>query len=87
MNGTSSGRRYATFDELVEYCRRVAGSVGRLSLAIYGEQRPGGRSPLADALGVALQLTNILRDLVEDRDVMGRVYLPGRRPGPLRRKP
>ena len=41
--------------------------------------------PLADALGVALQITNILRDIVEDRDQMGRVYLPGRRLGPLRR--
>jgi phytoene synthase len=71
-----AGRRYATFDELVEYCRRVAGSVGRLSLSIYGSSDPAAAGPLADALGVALQLTNILRDLLEDRDVMGRVYVP-----------
>jgi phytoene synthase len=70
-----SGRRYETIDELVEYCRRVAGSIGRLSLAIYGTADYGAAEPLADALGVALQLTNILRDLVEDRQ-MGRVYLP-----------
>ncbi len=70
------GRRYETFDELVEYCRRVAGTIGRLSLAIYGSSDPVQAGPLADALGVALQLTNILRDLIEDRDVMGRVYLP-----------
>jgi 15-cis-phytoene synthase len=70
------GRRYETFDELVEYCRRVAGTIGRLSLAIYGSRDPQQAEPLADALGVALQLTNILRDLVEDREVMGRVYLP-----------
>jgi phytoene synthase len=71
-----AGRRYSTFDELVEYCRRVAGSVGRLSLAIYGSSDPAAAAPLADALGIALQLTNILRDLLEDRDVMGRVYIP-----------
>ncbi len=71
-----SGRRYATFDELVGYCRRVAGTIGRLSLAIYQPSDPERAEPLADALGVALQLTNILRDIVEDRDQMGRVYLP-----------
>ena len=71
-----AGRRYETFDELVEYCRRVAGTIGRLSLAIYGSNDPVRAAPLADSLGVALQLTNILRDLVEDRDLMGRVYLP-----------
>lgn len=71
-----AGRRYETFDDLVEYCRHVAGTIGRLSLAIYGSNDPGRAEPLADALGVALQLTNILRDVVEDRDVMGRVYLP-----------
>ncbi len=71
-----AGRRYDTFDELVEYCRRVAGSVGRLSLAIYGSSDPAAAAPLADALGIALQLTNILRDLLEDRDVMGRLYIP-----------
>lgn len=71
-----SGRRYETFDELVEYCRRVAGTIGRLSLAIFGSSEPARAEGLADALGVALQLTNILRDIVEDRDVYGRVYLP-----------
>ena len=71
-----AGRRYQTSEELVEYCRRVAGTVGRLSLAIYGPPDYEVAAPLADALGVALQLTNILRDLVEDRDLMGRVYLP-----------
>jgi phytoene synthase len=71
-----TGREYATFDDLVQYCRRVAGSIGRLSLSIYTCADPAAAEPLADALGVALQLTNILRDLVEDRDTMGRVYLP-----------
>jgi phytoene synthase len=70
------GTDYATFEDLVGYCRRVAGSIGRLSLGVYGSDRPEQAEPRADALGVALQITNILRDIVEDRDVMGRVYLP-----------
>src|SRR6202011_1964993 len=70
------GTEYDTFDDLVGYCRRVAGSVGRLSLAVYGTTEPDRAAPLADALGVALQITNILRDVVEDRDQMGRGYLP-----------
>ena len=70
------GGGFTTFDELVVYCRQVAGSIGRLSLAIFGTDRSDVTVPLADDLGVALQLTNILRDLVEDRDQLGRVYLP-----------
>ncbi len=69
------GTRYQTFDDLVGYCRRVAGTVGRLSLAVFGAQGRPGAAALADDLGVALQLTNILRDVLEDR-AMGRVYLP-----------
>ena len=72
-----TGVRYETFDDLVGYCRRVAGTVGRLSLAVYGSSDPARAEPLADDLGVALQVTNILRDIVEDRREMGRVYLPG----------
>ena len=70
-----TGTRYETFDDLVGYCRRVAGTVGRLSLSIYGctDDRADG---WADDLGVALQITNILRDIVEDRTELGRVYLP-----------
>ena len=69
------GTSYETIDDLVKYCRNVAGSVGRLSLAIFGTDQPSLAMPLADSLGVALQLTNILRDVVEDRS-FGRVYLP-----------
>jgi 15-cis-phytoene synthase len=72
------GRHYATFDELVGYCRRVAGSVGRLCLAIFaGEvnRNGNGAAKLADDLGVAMQLTNILRDVREDSE-RGRIYLP-----------
>ena len=73
----AKGTRYATFDELVRYCRCVAGSIGRLCLAIFA--RDGETSPtavdLADTLGIALQQTNILRDIREDL-INGRVYLP-----------
>ncbi|HLX49333.1 MAG TPA: presqualene diphosphate synthase HpnD [Streptosporangiaceae bacterium] len=69
------GTSYATFDELLHYCRCVAGSVGRLSLGVFGADDQAVAAPLADALGVALQLTNILRDIREDYQ-NGRVYLP-----------
>lgn len=66
---------YASFDELVVYCRQVAGSIGRLSLAVFGSKDREAADALADDLGVAMQLTNILRDVVEDHE-RGRVYLP-----------
>jgi phytoene synthase len=69
------GERYETFEKLVTYCRRVAGSIGRLSLGIFGTSDRELAEPLADDLGVAMQLTNILRDVREDLD-RGRVYLP-----------
>jgi phytoene synthase len=71
----STGATYKTVDELVGYCRLVAGSVGRLSLGVFGASDLATAMPLADDLGVALQLTNVLRDVAEDR-AMGRVYLP-----------
>jgi 15-cis-phytoene synthase len=67
--------RFDTFDETVLYCRRVAGSIGRLCLAIFGSTDPGRAHDLADDLGVAMQLTNIVRDVREDA-ANGRVYLP-----------
>src|SRR3984893_13370613 len=70
-----NGVRYEIFDDLVSYCRRVAGSVGKLSLSIFGTRYPESAGVRAEALGVALQVTNILRDVVEDRG-MNRVYLP-----------
>lgn len=69
------GTTYATFDELTVYCRRVAGTIGRLCLGIYGATDLARASRLADDLGVALQQTNILRDVREDL-LAGRVYLP-----------
>ena len=73
------GTSYQTFDDLLYYCRCVAGSIGRLSLGIFGaghDRDPKTQAAeLADSLGVALQLTNILRDIREDHQ-NGRVYLP-----------
>jgi phytoene synthase len=70
------GTSYETFEDLHHYCRCVAGSIGRLSLGIFGTRAdPRQASGIADALGVALQLTNILRDIREDH-ANGRVYLP-----------
>ncbi len=72
------GTRYATFEDLAGYCRQVAGSIGRLTVAVFGAGHgtPAGPvEPLADALGTALQLTNIIRDIREDARA-GRVYLP-----------
>jgi 15-cis-phytoene synthase len=69
------GTTYRTFAQLEHYCRCVAGSIGRLSLGVFGCADPAVAEPLADSLGVALQLTNILRDIREDLG-NGRVYLP-----------
>jgi len=70
------GTRYETFEDLHYYCRCVAGSIGRLSLGTFGTDRDlAEASGLADSLGVALQLTNILRDIREDHQ-NGRIYLP-----------
>ena len=67
-------RRYATFDDLHQYCRRVASAVGLICIEIFGYKDAGCRE-YALNLGVALQLTNILRDLGKDLRV-GRLYLP-----------
>jgi phytoene synthase len=69
------GHRYETFDELVTYCTCVAGSIGRLSLAIFGGSDAPVARGYANTLGVALQQTNILRDVREDL-ITGRIYLP-----------
>jgi phytoene synthase len=69
------GCTYETFAALEQYCRRVAGSVGRLSLGVFMTTDRAAAEPLADDLGVALQLGNIVRDVSEDL-ALGRVYLP-----------
>jgi phytoene synthase len=70
-----AGASYERFDDLLVYCRRVAGSIGRLCVAIFGAREYERAARLADDLGVAMQLTNILRDLQEDAG-NGRVYVP-----------
>jgi squalene synthase HpnC/squalene synthase HpnD len=65
---------YATYDRLTEYCYRVAGTVGLTCLHVFGFSDP--KAPdLAERLGLAFQLTNIIRDVGSDH-VMGRIYLP-----------
>ncbi|MEB3273249.1 MAG: 15-cis-phytoene synthase CrtB [Prochlorothrix sp.] len=81
--------RYQTFEELELYCYRVAGTVGLMSTSVMGVELPSPRSPWyspdlepyipiqeAVALGIANQLTNILRDVGEDARRRGRIYLP-----------
>lgn len=67
------GTRYQTWEELRRYCYRVASAVGLVSARIFGGR---GCDLYAEQLGLALQLTNILRDAAEDYTVSGRVYLP-----------
>ena len=69
------GATYPDFDALVHYCRCVAGSIGRLCLGVFGARDFSIAPAYADALGIALQQTNILRDIREDFTT-GRVYLP-----------
>lgn len=67
-------RRYASFDDLRIYCYRVASAIGLACLEIFGYRHSGVRT-YARHLGIALQLTNILRDVREDAE-RGRIYLP-----------
>jgi squalene synthase HpnC/squalene synthase HpnD len=83
---------YPTFDRLREYCYRVAGTVGLTCLHVFGFDDPHAPD-LAEKLGIAFQVTNILRDVRSDYE-MGRVYLPlddlahfGVRPEALARGP
>jgi phytoene synthase len=69
------GTEYQTFEQLRVYCRCVAGTVGRLSLGVFGCTDPKRGAEFADTLGLGLQLTNILRDVREDAG-NGRTYLP-----------
>ena len=67
--------RYASWEELREYCRCVAGAVGVACAAVYGPSDPAKAAPRAETLGIALQQINIMRDVPEDWR-LGRVYLP-----------
>lgn len=70
-----AGRRFASFEDLVVYCRCVAGTIGRLCVGVFGASDLVRAPGYADELGIALQQTNILRDIREDL-LAGRVYLP-----------
>ena len=67
-------QRYASFEDLKVYCHRVASAVGLACLEIFGYRHDGVRS-YARNMGIALQLTNIMRDVREDAE-RGRIYLP-----------
>lgn len=67
--------RYGTFEDLRLYCHRVASAVGLVSIEIFGYKNPGCKKYATD-LGLALQLTNIIRDVGEDWANGGRIYLP-----------
>jgi phytoene synthase len=66
--------RYQTFDELQQYCYGVASVVGLVCIKIFGYRDPAAE-PLAERLGLAFQLTNIIRDVKEDAAI-GRIYFP-----------
>jgi 15-cis-phytoene synthase len=68
-------RRYTTWGELRVYCHRVASAVGLVSIEIFGYKNPQSRE-YAIALGLALQTTNIIRDVANDLRA-DRIYLPG----------
>jgi phytoene synthase len=68
------GTTYETWDDLVEYCKRVASATGLALIEVFGYDDQKAVEYAID-LGIALQLTNILRDIIEDLDI-GRVYLP-----------
>jgi phytoene synthase len=66
--------RYLSFDDLIQYCYRVASTVGLMSIEIFGYKNKSAKD-YAVNLGLAMQLTNILRDVKADAD-NGRIYLP-----------
>jgi 15-cis-phytoene synthase len=69
-----SYKRYLSFDDLVTYCYRVASTVGLMCIEIFGYKHKSTKD-YAVNLGIALQLTNILRDIKKD-SLKGRIYLP-----------
>jgi phytoene synthase len=70
-------KRYETFDELYTYCFRAASAVGLICIEIFGYSEDAEAAHQhAEELGIAMQLTNILRDVREDM-TLGRIYLPG----------
>lgn len=78
IDGTTSDlsvTRYHTFEDLYGYCYKVASTVGLVCLHIFGFDGSPEALEMAEARGIAFQLTNILRDVKEDGE-LGRIYLP-----------
>lgn len=69
-----STSRYANFAELRDYCRKVASAVGLICISIFGYEEPSAER-YAEDMGIALQLTNVLRDIKEDAE-RDRIYIP-----------
>ena len=67
--------RFDTFDQLYDYCYKVASTVGLVCLSVWGHDGDAQAAQLAEHRGIAFQLTNILRDIAEDTQ-RGRIYLP-----------
>tara|TARA_B100001750_G_scaffold1051_1_gene913 strand:- start:3569 stop:4837 length:1269 start_codon:yes stop_codon:yes gene_type:complete len=67
--------RYQTFEELYSYCYRVASTVGLVCIDIYGHESTTAAREFAEAWGISMQLTNIIRDVQEDAE-RDRIYLP-----------
>lgn len=68
-------KRYATWDELLDYCQLAAGTVGIMMASVFGVSDRAALENAA-ALGRAMQITNVLRDVREDLEEHGRIYLP-----------
>ena len=66
--------RFRTFEDLREYCRLVASAVGLICIEIFGYEDPAAREYAVD-FGIAMQLTNVMRDVKEDAE-RGRIYIP-----------
>jgi phytoene synthase len=74
MEDDFHNNRYETFEDLYSYCYRVASTVGLVCIEIYGYDDPAARE-FAEAWGIFMQMTNIIRDVVEDSE-RDRIYLP-----------
>ena len=74
MEADLTKSRYKDFQELYDYCYKAASTAGLMSIEVFGWTNPGARK-YAENLGIALQLTNIIRDVKKDKD-NGRIYIP-----------
>ena len=73
--------RFSTFEELKNYCIKAASTIGLMTIPIFGYEDESAKD-YAINLGIAMQLTNIIRDVKSD-SLRGRIYIPQRRPGEI----